>query len=513
MPDKRAISSGLSLSPGRLRLAWFVVLAAVIAANVAVFMLRAKNAPFEPDECQHLHMAWQSSLGQTVYKDFFDHHGPLYTLLNGVLVASFSPEPSWGTLLFLRGTSLLYLCCLLLLSYLLGVEIFRLRLAGLICALVFSSFFVVAERGLQVRPDVIQNVFWLAGLILVVRGARIDRAWISLVAGVCLALAVQSNVKALLPIAPTLGGLALACIFVKSLRGPLGRHFLLIASGFAAVTLTFIAVFAAAGMLQQYFTSAYVFNFLMMPDRRFGLLAARHAIEYLLPQLPLYLLAIFGLILFVRSALWRPGQSTDRVRYFLFAVAALFATSAWGLGLHGHNLLMSAPLLAVAAARAIDFFVALVKGRGVMARAAVPVLLSLLCGWSAFYSWWQTPLAQGEMQAMQQRELDEVLRTLPRESPMVAMDGPCVSHVFNANFGYYWYFHPRHVYALERLGRPHPFGREFATRFQQRPPECISMTLHHLRRHVPPGMQRYLLRHYEPRVGCLLCKRQEPGRQ
>jgi hypothetical protein len=511
MPDTRAISSGLSLSSGRLRFACCAILAAVIAANVAVFMLRAINAPFSPDECQHLHMAWQSSAGQTVYTDFFDNHGPLYTLLNGVLVASLAPDPGWGTLLFFRGTSLLYLLCLLLLSYLLAVEIFRLRPAGVICAAVFSSFLVVAERGVQVRPDVIQNVFWLAGLLLILRGVRINRAWNSLGAGVCLALAVQTNAKALLSIAPTLGGLALACIFVKQHRRPLGRHLSLIVAGFAAVTGTFIAAFAVAGMLQQYFTSAYLFNFLMMPDRRFGLLAARHAIDYLVPQLPLYLLAILGLVLFVRSALWRPGPSTERVRLFLLAVAAILATSAWGLGMHGHIFLMSAPLLAVSAVRAIDLFVTLVRERGVMARTSVLVVLSVLCGASAIYSWWQAPLTQGEMQAMQQQELDEVLRTLPRESPMVVMDGPCVSHLFNANFAYNWYFHPRHVYALERLGRPHPFGKEFAIRFQRRPPECLSMTLHHLRRHVPPGMRRYLLRHYEHRLGCLWCRRRTTG--
>jgi len=58
----------------------------------------------------------------------------------------------------------------------------------------------------------------------------------------------------------------------------------------------------------------------------------------------------------------------------------------------------------------MDLLVTLVKGRGVTARAAVLVVLSLLCGGSALYNWMQAPLTQGEMQVGVQVRVAHVLR-------------------------------------------------------------------------------------------------------
>ena len=50
----------------------------LVAALLALLAWSAQTRAFDPDEFQHLQIAWLIGQGQIPHRDFFEHHTPLY---------------------------------------------------------------------------------------------------------------------------------------------------------------------------------------------------------------------------------------------------------------------------------------------------------------------------------------------------------------------------------------------------------------------------------------------------
>ncbi len=87
-----------NINPALIRLAWLAI-GGFLLLNIGLAFLRLVNKPFNPDELQHLHIAWLIAQGKIVYRDFWEHHGPLYSLFNGALIHLFNAEPTVRILL------------------------------------------------------------------------------------------------------------------------------------------------------------------------------------------------------------------------------------------------------------------------------------------------------------------------------------------------------------------------------------------------------------------------------
>jgi hypothetical protein len=126
----------------------FIVIAVLL---VGIRLVVAYTRYWDTDELQHLHAAWCVAQGQLLYRDFFEHHGPLLPLLMAPLVALFrSPE---SALFAVRIASAAAWVAILFATAQLVQASFSRRWAwaSVFFLVVFSTF---AIKTVEFRPDV-----------------------------------------------------------------------------------------------------------------------------------------------------------------------------------------------------------------------------------------------------------------------------------------------------------------------------------------------------------------------
>ncbi|MDX1501184.1 MAG: glycosyltransferase family 39 protein [Thermoanaerobaculia bacterium] len=176
----------------RRRVGWLE--AAAIAGTAAAAGAAAWQSLFryfQVDEYVFVRCAWLFSRGETPYRDFFDHHTPLfYALLSPVVGAA--PE-SPAVFDAARAVSLGLLGLLLLLVWRLARRIGGREGAWLAVFLLATAHAFVA-RGIEIRPDLLAATAFLgmADLLLADGGRRRGLA-----AGLLAAVALLSTQKAL----------------------------------------------------------------------------------------------------------------------------------------------------------------------------------------------------------------------------------------------------------------------------------------------------------------------------
>jgi Dolichyl-phosphate-mannose-protein mannosyltransferase len=189
VPPSDPVGSG---SLGRLARsgALFVALlglAAVIRVGIAL------NIALDPDESEHLHAAWLVASGWVPFRDFWDHHAPLFFYL-------MAPVAWWSTGdvdVYLAGRVAMALtgAASLLVIYRLGRRFSETAARLAVLVLAFMPRFV--EKTVEVRPDAPALVAWLAVILGLVRWREERRPrwlWLS---GLMLGAAMALNLKAI----------------------------------------------------------------------------------------------------------------------------------------------------------------------------------------------------------------------------------------------------------------------------------------------------------------------------
>ena len=69
------------------------VLAALVALAVVLRIGVLLNRRIDPDESQHLHVAWLITEGQVPYRDFWEHHLPFFHYAMAPLTAWLTERP------------------------------------------------------------------------------------------------------------------------------------------------------------------------------------------------------------------------------------------------------------------------------------------------------------------------------------------------------------------------------------------------------------------------------------
>lgn len=144
------------------------VAAVAIGLGLAGKLLRG----YRPDELQHLHVAWNMGQGLLPYRDFFEHHPPLFHLLLLPLVRLL-PRLDLG---FALASALVELLILLVSIALYG-RLLRLSVApsiarwGVVAWLLLPPY---AVKVFELRPDWIALAALLGALVLVGRGIAPD---------------------------------------------------------------------------------------------------------------------------------------------------------------------------------------------------------------------------------------------------------------------------------------------------------------------------------------------------
>jgi 4-amino-4-deoxy-L-arabinose transferase-like glycosyltransferase len=141
------------------------VFAALMALGLGLRIGVVINRRIDPDESQHLHVAWLLTQGQVPYRDFWEHHLPFFYYAMAPLTAWLSDRPA--VYFAARAVMVALAAVAVLLTWRLAR---RLSGDGAVWAVVVLLFLPqFAETSTETRPDVPSLVAHLASLLALVR--------------------------------------------------------------------------------------------------------------------------------------------------------------------------------------------------------------------------------------------------------------------------------------------------------------------------------------------------------
>ncbi len=184
-----------TINPQLIRIAWLAI-GAFLLVNIGLAFLRLLNKPFNPDELQHLHIAWLIARGKILYRDFWEHHGPLYSLLNAALIYLFDTEPTIRILLWSRLLSMVLMCAVGAITWFIARSMGLSRMTAWLAVAAYASLDMIQNKGVEMRPDVLQTLFWISGVLLLLRNQSHGNMKQAAYAGALFALTILSNAKA-----------------------------------------------------------------------------------------------------------------------------------------------------------------------------------------------------------------------------------------------------------------------------------------------------------------------------
>ncbi|MFN2432438.1 MAG: hypothetical protein ABR599_06415, partial [Gemmatimonadota bacterium] len=258
----------------------------LLAASLTLRLSALGRTAFDPDEFLHLHAAWLISQGQVPYRDYFDHHAPAFHALLAPAVALLEPETSFASaksfLLLARGFAWLLAGGVLLLTFALARS-WRGAGVAVVAAVLLETTLVHVRRTLEVRPDTLAVLLWVACLILARRALQRDATqrappgWSFLWSGVCLGAALLVTQKLVFGFLGVVLGLMAQP--TAGWSGARRRDFLLLCAGMAAPLAVALTWLAAAGGLQGFFQDVLLFNLRFQQSAGGALLVLRLALE------------------------------------------------------------------------------------------------------------------------------------------------------------------------------------------------------------------------------------------
>jgi hypothetical protein len=206
----------------------------VISSLLAARLWASGFRHFDPDELQHLHIAWLISGGLLPYRDFFEHHTPLLHIILQPLFIFIKPADNIvfaiAAIFIGRAMSWALTVVIVSLSFILGT-IWRGWQIGLAGAIILLNIRMFLEKAIEIRPDMLSLTFWIAHLCLVmyVIRAQAQNRWLtrtsSFLSGLLLGAAVMATQKMLF-VLPGISAVMLLYLFQMYQRHKAGEGIL-----------------------------------------------------------------------------------------------------------------------------------------------------------------------------------------------------------------------------------------------------------------------------------------------
>lgn len=231
-----------------------VIIGVLTGLIIVFFCLRVHLSVyrlFATDEFEHLHAAWCVSQGEIIYKDFFEHHPPLFYF---TLVPVYHVFEGASLLLTARLVMVLFVALIFLLVYLIATHV-KNRVAGIGAVFLVSSTVLFLQKSLEIRPDVPALMFLLAAVFCVISAANKKPFWYFL-AGVSMALSLLYTPKTLFPLL----GLVLAVVLTSDSGRELIKRLLWSTLGVSIPAVIIFIYFLLNDALQQAFFYNVTFN-------------------------------------------------------------------------------------------------------------------------------------------------------------------------------------------------------------------------------------------------------------
>jgi hypothetical protein len=306
----------------------------------------------------------------------------------------------------------------------------------LLAVALLASLYFFQDMATELRPDPLQNLFWLAGLLLFCAALDRPRTWLSLSAGAFFGLAALTNLKAVIGPIFVLG-------FLLATRPgrwaeTLGET-LKLAAGAALPYGVVLVYFGMQGALGEFHSSNLLFNLVgVLIDRDWAV--ARANLAFLLSrQLPFVALAGVGVWSLVTSR----GQAGART-LDLLAVVGTAVAACWIINhFYPQWWLICMPLLCVVAIHGLAAAAPLLQ-KPAAASGALPetvpavVLAALSLAYLLGMAVARTPIDEHVNLGAQRRVTATVLAETATTEPVGLIWSNCGGYMFNANLQYYW---------------------------------------------------------------------------
>ena len=149
---------------------------------VSLYLLRLRmleTLVIDPDEFEHLHVAWCMTKGLVPYRDFFEHHTPwLYFLIQPFFrfyATDTNANDAVAFIFFARRMAMVLAGVAIALTFMIARR-WRGESVAWISAALLSTVIVFVRKTLEVRPDGLAMVLWLGALAALIRALRRSRA-------------------------------------------------------------------------------------------------------------------------------------------------------------------------------------------------------------------------------------------------------------------------------------------------------------------------------------------------
>ena len=385
--------------------------AALIAVGALVRLLYVFHHRSNADESQHLHVAWAWTQGLLPYRDVFDNHSPLFSMLMAPLVALIGERAD--VILLMRLTMIPVVAAALVALWVISRRLYGATTAW--WAVAMAAILPEYLRGsVEYRTDQLWSTLWLWSLVALVGGPlSVSRSFVT---GLLVGTALATSMKTL----ATGAGLAMALLavaLVSSWRPSfrwIAPRCLAALAGSLVVPILLVAYFASRGALAAMHDQTVSFN--VVPG--LGLWSSAPWRGWLFVPCVALCLWLAGRL--VRGA---PGPATGRRRAVVLLGGGLYwavVETLWPL-VTRETLLPVYPVaalaLAVMALALGDRAARSARGVGMRRLAAIGVPTLMVIALIATLVWWEPPWRDG---TVTQREiLGEALRlTHPGELVM-----------------------------------------------------------------------------------------------
>ncbi len=483
-------------------------IAVLLLIGIAGAGLHFTYGVFDADELQHAHIAWLIARGEVPYRDFWEHHGPLFGLVNGWLLRISGAPPGIDLLYACRAHSTMASMAALLATYLIARAAGLARTASAAAPAILLASFFVHDKGVECRPDTWQNAFWLMGLWVLLRSLRRRQPVMTTLAGSLMGLAALTNAKA------GLGPLAILLFYLFGAR----LHGL----GARAVAAD-LGLLATGGLLPYALVLLYFLAHDAIPDFHYYNLAWnfaaagyeveatdrgwRFAASFVQRQWPIALAAAAGLAFWWagwRRKAWRP----ETPLIGLIAVSAILSTAGLAAGFYSQYFLFLLPPWCVLAAYGMNSAVERLAPR-LGANASIGFAAGAVLG-IAPIALQAARFAPTQEQALLQRQKSltaYLLEVTPRTEPIGVIWDACGGFMFNARLQFYWAADGPVGAVVARQTGENPFGSAFVAALDQARVRYIAGTDGAKFRELPAATQAYIHENFTY-TDCLWTRRQ-----
>ncbi len=470
-----------------------VLLILFLLTNLAFALLQVYNSPYDHDEFQHVHIAWNIFNDKIIYKDFFEHHGPVFPLLNGLLFDLFDLKPALNTLVFFRLVSFTLLTIMIFLVYLISTEYFKTKPAGLFSAAIFSGLLFIREAATEIRPDVIQNVFWLAGIYLLLINLRKNKKIITYSAGVLLGASFMTNAKAGLGIAAVYIFFLIFFLRYKTEHKKIVPELITLFSGNVTAFVIVALYFYLNNSFKEFFFYNYEFNFIALKEYH-----SRNLREYagiLLKQQPVFVLAaLTAMIITLKKLFTKNVDEESRKVLFVFVISALTSATIF-LGLYKQQYLIFLPLLCVVIYQLI-MYLSTYNRQNLNHRLLKSITIVLLTGSLLWASISETYFVPSEEQKQQNNLTQFILDKSERTEPVLFLWNNYGGYMFNEDVQFFWLENEGFKPLFNKISGYDVFGNNLIEILKKKNVRFLVTQQKHLKAVLSPGAFEFILQNY-----------------